>query len=116
MNTEEPLVSIVLPTYKRADLLPHAIRSVLGQTYTNLELIVGALNDAHGTSFDTTFLRTLGREVLEMEWEFNRAAGFTEADDELPSFFYDEPLQPSGKSARHHSDVANQSVRELLTQ
>jgi glycosyltransferase involved in cell wall biosynthesis len=34
------LVSIVLPTYKRAHLLPHAIRSVLAQTYRNWELIV----------------------------------------------------------------------------
>jgi glycosyltransferase involved in cell wall biosynthesis len=36
----KPLVSIVLPTYKRAHVLPNAIRSVLGQTYTNLELII----------------------------------------------------------------------------
>jgi len=34
------LVSIVLPTYSRARLLEHAIRSVLRQTYRNFELIV----------------------------------------------------------------------------
>jgi glycosyltransferase involved in cell wall biosynthesis len=34
------LVSVVLPTYRRAHLLPHAIRSVLGQTHRDLELIV----------------------------------------------------------------------------
>jgi len=34
------LVSIVLPTYARARLLGHAIRSVLAQTYPNFELIV----------------------------------------------------------------------------
>jgi glycosyltransferase involved in cell wall biosynthesis len=40
VNAETPLVSIVLPTYKRARVLPHAIRSVLAQSYTNWELIV----------------------------------------------------------------------------
>lgn len=34
------LVSIVLPTYKRAHVLPIAIRSVLAQSYTNIELII----------------------------------------------------------------------------
>jgi glycosyltransferase involved in cell wall biosynthesis len=37
---ETPLVSVILPTYNRASLLGRAIRSVLAQTYTNLELIV----------------------------------------------------------------------------
>lgn len=37
---EMPLVSIVLPTYNRAGLLPYSIRSVLNQTYRNLELII----------------------------------------------------------------------------
>lgn len=35
-----PLVSVVLPTYNRAGLLPRAMGSVLAQTYRNLELIV----------------------------------------------------------------------------
>ena len=35
-----PLVSVVLPTYKRAHLLAQAIQSVLDQTYANIELIV----------------------------------------------------------------------------
>lgn len=36
----EPLVSIVLPTYNRARLLPKAFGSILAQTYGNWELIV----------------------------------------------------------------------------
>ena len=37
---DTPLVSIILPTYKRAQVLPSAIQSVLNQTYSNLELII----------------------------------------------------------------------------
>ncbi|MCB0164421.1 MAG: glycosyltransferase [Anaerolineae bacterium] len=33
-------VSVVIPSYNRADLLPHAIQSVLDQSYTDLEIIV----------------------------------------------------------------------------
>ena len=49
-----------------------------------------------------------------MEWEFNKAAGLTEDDDELPAFFYTEALAPSGKTARHHSAQVNRRLRELL--
>jgi hypothetical protein len=35
-----PLVSVVLPTYNRPDLLRHAVESVLAQRYTRWELIV----------------------------------------------------------------------------
>jgi aldehyde:ferredoxin oxidoreductase len=84
-------------------------------TDTNPELVVAALNDAHGTTFDASFLKALGREVLELEWAFNRAAGFAEADDELPAFFYREALEPTGKTARHHADEVNRSLRELLS-
>lgn len=83
-------------------------------TDTNPDLIVTALNDAHGTALEAPFLKALGRETLEFEWAFNRAAGFTEDDDELPEFFYREALAPSGKQARHHSAEVNQSLRALL--
>ena len=36
----EPLVSVILPTYNRAPTLARAIRSVLNQSYRNLELLV----------------------------------------------------------------------------
>lgn len=35
-----PLISIVIPTYNRADLIEKAIQSILNQTYKNWELIV----------------------------------------------------------------------------
>ena len=51
----QPLVSTIIPTYNRADLVCDAIDSVLGQTYPHVEVIV--VDDG---STDTT-LETLGR-------------------------------------------------------
>jgi glycosyltransferase involved in cell wall biosynthesis len=50
MSSEKnnPFVSIIIPTRNRSDILPYAIKSVLDQTYKNLEVIVvddGSVDD-----------------------------------------------------------------------
>jgi glycosyltransferase involved in cell wall biosynthesis len=40
LTRERPLVSVILPTYNRASMLPRAISSALNQNYSNIELIV----------------------------------------------------------------------------
>ncbi|WP_104163381.1 glycosyltransferase family A protein [Cryobacterium sp. N22] len=46
---DQPLVSIVIPAYNNADYLDETMKSVLGQTYTNLEVIVSD----HASTDDT---------------------------------------------------------------
>lgn len=89
---------------------------IFGRSVHNVspELITEALNAAHGTRLEASFFQSLGMETLRMEREFNRAAGFTEKDDELPEFFYTEPLSPTNKAARHHSREVNRRLSELL--
>lgn len=41
----QPLVSVIIPTYKRSNMLPRAIDSVLKQTYQNIQIIVIDDND-----------------------------------------------------------------------
>ncbi len=38
--TDKPLVSVIIPTYNRATLLPRALDSALAQTYPNVQIIV----------------------------------------------------------------------------
>ena len=78
---------------------------VFGQSVTNAntDFLATTLNAAHGTSLTSDFFEALGRETLRLEHEFNRQAGFTERDDELPAFFYTEPVPPTNRVARFHA-------------
>ena len=77
---------------------------IFGRSVTNpnVDFLANAINDALGTSLEPNFFQQLGRETLRLEREFNLAAGFTAADDELPAFFYQEPLAPTHRTARFH--------------
>jgi aldehyde:ferredoxin oxidoreductase len=71
-------------------------------TNPNTQFLTEAINAAHGTTLTPEFFERLGREALKLEWEFNKRAGFTAKDDELPAFFYEEPLPPTNHVARFH--------------
>jgi aldehyde:ferredoxin oxidoreductase len=78
------------------------------------DLIAQAINAYHGTAIDAGFFDGLAKETLRMERDFNRAAGFSEADDVLPAFFYDEPLPPTGKRVRFPAAQINAAMARLL--
>jgi aldehyde:ferredoxin oxidoreductase len=81
-----------------------------GVTDTNVAFVVNAINDAHGTDLKESFYSELGDETLALERQFNLDAGFTVADDELPEFFYSDPLAPTGKVARFHGPEVNKAL------
>lgn len=67
-----PLISVVLPTYNRAGTLERAIRTVLGQTFRALELIVVDDGSTDGTA---AVLAAIGDERLRpMRLPRNRGA------------------------------------------
>src|SRR5215510_7832977 len=82
-------------------------------TNPNTEWLTNAINAAHGTQLTPAFFEQLGRDALRYEKEFNRQAGFTEKDDELPAFFYEESLPPTNHVARFHGADVHRMYERL---
>ena len=89
---------------------------IFGRSVNNVqkEFMIGALNDALGTDFETSFFEKLGHDTLVLERAFNKDAGFTEEDDELPAFFRDEELAPTNKKARLFAGEVSRYMNALL--
>jgi len=79
---------------------------VFGRSVTNpnVAFFAESINNAVGTELDPSFFHKIGRETLLLERDFNIAAGFTDEDDELPAFFYEEELFPTNRTARFRGD------------
>ena len=68
-KTLSPLISVIMPTYNRLNLIPRSIDSVFGQTHNNIELVI--VNDG-------------GESVSEIIKHFPDAEGRTIKYIELP--------------------------------
>lgn len=98
-------VSVIIPTYNRAKLLRPCLRSVLGQTHTDLEAIV--IDD--GSTDDTAALlneaarKDSRLKVLKQDRKGAQVArnlGFAESSGEFVSFLDDDDLWHPEKLAR----------------
>jgi len=61
------------------------------------EAFVKAMSAKFGIALGPDDVPAMGIRVLKAEREFNRKAGFTNKDDRLAQFFYEEPLPPHNK-------------------
>jgi len=69
-----PVVSVIIPTYNRAHVLPRALDSVANQTYTDYEVIVVDDGSTDGTAdLISTFAKLRGR-ISYIRVERNRGA------------------------------------------
>jgi glycosyltransferase involved in cell wall biosynthesis len=107
-----PFFSIVIPTFNRSDLFPHAVRSVLKQTFEDFEIIVSDNCSADDTpqvakQFDDPrfrYIRTPQHFTIADNWEFARSHAlgkliFMLSDDDalLPA-----ALERFADECRHH--------------
>lgn len=67
--------------------------AILDQPET-FQALIDLLNSFYGLNMIADDVTNLGKNVLKMEREFNKSAGFTSAHDRLPRYFYTEPLPP----------------------
>ena len=61
---------------------------------SGFEGMVEECNGVLGTKWTADDVGRIGKEVLDLELDFNRKAGFTKHDDRLPEFMTYEPLPP----------------------
>lgn len=59
----------------------------------NLQLLVNMVAAKFGGDWDGDKLMGIAVRTIAMEKAFNKKAGFTEEDDKLPDFFYEETLE-----------------------
>lgn len=87
---KQPLVSVILPIFNRADLLARSAGSVLAQTYRNLELII--VDDASAEDIETAVLALDDPRVRYIRRECNggpaaaRNSGIEAATGEFVAF------------------------------
>ena len=76
-----PLVSVIIPTYKRSDYIIRAINSVINQTNKNIEIIVvddNELNNEFSIVTENKFKEfNLNKQILYIKYLNNRGVSAT---------------------------------------
>lgn len=99
MSNNDPKISVVIPAYNRADVLPRAIKSVLNQTYEYFEIIV--VDDGSTDNTEEVVKSYDNQRIRYYRFETNQGANaarnkgikvansdyisFLDSDDEYPT-------------------------------
>lgn len=102
VENSEPLVSVIIPVYNRADKICAAVDSVLGQSYPNIELIVV---DDGSTDNTAEVLKKYGSRVKVLRRENNGPAaarnhGASASKGEIIAFLDSDDVYLPGKIER----------------
>lgn len=108
---ERPLVSAIIATYKRADLVPRAIESVRKQTYTNMEIII--IDDASPDNTESVVRSIPDNRIRYIRHENNkgnsatRNTGIRAAKGEYIAFLDDDDEWCVDKIERQLHQIRN---------
>ena len=103
-SQDNPKVSVIIPTYNRADLLPRAVNSVLAQTYDDCEIII--VDDCSPDNTQDVIASFTDPRVRSIRHEVNRGAatarntGIENARGEYIAFLDDDDELTPGSIAR----------------
>ncbi len=95
MNKKKPLVSCIIPTKNRKELVTRAIQSVLGQSYKNIEIIV--IDDSTNDETQKALI-PLGGQIRYIKNEkskgapYSRNIGLKEARGDAIAFLDDDDI------------------------
>jgi glycosyltransferase involved in cell wall biosynthesis len=115
--TDQPLVSVIIPTYKRSELLRRAVDSVKNQTYLNVEIIV--VDDANENKVRELFVNDTEVILLVNETNkggcFSRNRGIKESKGEFINFLDDDDILYPTKIEKqvHHIQLNPNNVENL---
>lgn len=76
MGTSKPMVSVVMPTYNRADLLPRTIESILSQDFDDFELLIVDDGSVDNTAEVIKQIQDQDPQLRYVQLPENRGIGF----------------------------------------
>lgn len=114
---ENKLISVIIPTYNRANFLPEAIESVNNQNYQNLEIIIV---DDGSTDNTKDVISTLNEPRIKYIYQENkgpaaaRNTGIKKAKGEIIGFLDSDDLWPENKLNSQLSELIDNKNIEII--